>query len=117
MAALQRKVEDEHKQELCRLELRCWAQKTNESLQAFTMVVERLVQLTYPGENYPLIDNFKTKAFVNGIRDPDVKLAVCFAQNTTFALAQENAHTIWRPQVRECEKWKSWRKRNAFQIN
>ena len=42
------------------MELRCRAQKANESLQAFAMEVERLVQLTYTGGNHPLIDNFKT---------------------------------------------------------
>ena len=41
------------------------------------MEVERLVQITYPGENHLLIDNFKIEAFVNGIRDPDIKLTVC----------------------------------------
>ena len=54
------------------MELRCRAQKANESLQAFAMEVERLVQLTYPGENHPLIDNIKTESFVNGIRDSDI---------------------------------------------
>ena len=45
--ALQRKFGDEHKRELYRMELRSSTQKAN----------ERLVQLTYPGENHPLISN------------------------------------------------------------
>ena len=55
------------------------------------MEVERLVQLTYPGENNQLIDN---------IYDSDIKLAVCYTQKTifaetvAFALAQETARTI-----------------------
>ena len=49
------------------MELICRAQKPNESLQAAEMEVERLVQLTYPGENHPLIDNIKIEAFVRGI--------------------------------------------------
>ena len=49
------------------------------------MEVERLVQLTYPGENHSLIDNIKTEAFVNGIRGSDIKLAVCSTQKATFA--------------------------------
>ena len=48
--ALQRKFGDEHKRELYRMELKCHAQKANESLQAFVMEVDRLVELTYPGE-------------------------------------------------------------------
>ena len=62
---------------------------------------ERLVQFTYPGENYPLVYNFKTEAFVNGRRDSDIKSAVCSAQNTTFAeiVAIETARTITTPQV------------------
>ena len=43
------KFGDEHKLELYRIELRCWAQKANESLQAFGIAVERFEQLTYPG--------------------------------------------------------------------
>ena len=60
MLALQRKFGDEHIRELYRMELRCREQKANEPLQAFAMDVETLVQLTYPGENHPLIDNIKT---------------------------------------------------------
>ena len=60
MVALQRKFSDEHKRKLYCMELRLRAQKAIESLQAFAMEVERLVQLTYQGENHPLIDNFKT---------------------------------------------------------
>ena len=48
--------------------------KGYDSLQALTMEVERLVELTYPGENHPWIDNFKAEAFVNGIRDPELNL-------------------------------------------
>ena len=52
-----------------------------------------------------MIDNIKTEAFVSEIRDPDIKLAVCSTQKTTFAetvafaLRQETARTIARPQV------------------
>ena len=65
-----------------------------ESLQAFAMEVERLAQLADPGENHELIDNYKTEVFVYGIRDPDIKLAVCstlkrnFAETVAFSLAQ-----------------------------
>ena len=53
----------------------------------------------------PQLYNFKTEAFVNGIRDPEIKLAVCSAQKTIsaeimgFALAQETACTISTLQV------------------
>ena len=86
--------------------------KGNESLQAFAMEVEGLVQFTYPGENLPLIDNIKTGAFHNGIRDPDIKLAVSSTQKTTFAeteafaLALETARTISRPPVNKVRKMK-----------
>ena len=63
------------------METRSRAQKPNESFQAFGMEVDGLVQLTYPGGNHSLVDNFKTKAFVNGIREPDYKLVVCSAQD------------------------------------
>ena len=82
--ALQRKFGNEYKRELYRMEIRCRAQKTDESLQAFTMEVERLVQFTYPGGNHPIVDNFKTRALVNDIRDTDIRLAVCYTLKTTF---------------------------------
>ena len=84
MVTLQRLFGDEYKRELYLKELKCRAQKANESLQAFTMEGERLVHLSYLGENHPLVDNFKAELFVNGIRDPDIKLAVCFPQKATF---------------------------------
>ena len=68
------------------------------------MEVERLKLLTYPGETTPLIDNFKTKAFANGIRVPDIKLAVFSSQKKSFALAQETARTILRPPVSKVRK-------------
>ena len=64
MVALQRKFGDEHKRELYCMELKYRAQKANESLQAFAMEVERLVQFTYLGENHQLIDNYKTEVFI-----------------------------------------------------
>ena len=57
---LQRKFGDEHIQELYPIELRCCAQKANESLQALVMETGKLLQLTYPGENHPLVYPFKT---------------------------------------------------------
>ena len=78
------------------MELRCWAQKV------FAMEVERLVQLTYPGENHSLIDNTKT----------DIKLVVCsaqkaaFAETLAFALGQETSRTIQDHQLAKCDKWK-----------
>ena len=51
-----------------------------------------------------MIDNIKTEAFVNIIRDADIKPAVYAKQKATldtvaFALAQENARSISRPSV------------------
>ena len=68
------------------------------------------MQLTYPGENHPLIDNFKTETFVNGICSPDIKLAVCsrketnFADTVAFAPALETAREISRLQVSKVRK-------------
>ena len=84
--------------------VRGWAQKTDESLQALAMEVEILVHLTYPGRNHPLVDNFKTKAFIKSISDPNIRLALYSAQKTNFVLAQETAQTISRPQVTKVRK-------------
>ena len=48
--------------------------------------------------------------FVYGIRDPDIKLSVCstlkrnFAETVAFALPQETAQVICRPQMDEVQK-------------
>ena len=58
------------------------------------------------------MDNYKTEVFVNGMRDPDIKLTVCstlkrnFAEIVAFALAQESTHTICTPQVGKVRKVK-----------
>ena len=110
MLALQRRFGDDHKRELYRMKPRCRVQKTNESLQAFAKDAEKLVQLAYPGENHSLIDNYKTEVFVCGIQDPDIKLVVCstlkrnFVETVAFALAQETARMICRPQIDEVRK-------------
>ena len=99
MAVLQSKFGDEQKRELYRLDPRCRTQKPNEPLQW------RFVQLTYPAENHQLIDNIKTEAFVNGIHDPDIKLAVYSTQKiVAFAVGQETARTISRPSVSKVRK-------------
>ena len=69
------------------------------------MEVERLVQLTYPGKNHPLIDNIKTETFVGGIDDPDIKLAVCSMQKTTFGERKRPLAQFQDHQLAKCEKW------------
>ena len=77
----------------------------NKSLLAFEMEVESLMQLTYSGENHPLVDHLKTKAFINGIGNPDIKYAVCATHKATFVepelfiLAYDIAQDISRPQI------------------
>ncbi|XP_065356251.1 uncharacterized protein LOC135950648 [Calliphora vicina] len=105
MEAVQRKYGGEHKKELYRMELRGRVQKPNETLQDFALEIERLLQLTYPGNNNPFLDHIKIEAFVNGIRDPEIKHAVCatskpsLAETVSFALAQETAKIISNPQI------------------
>ncbi|KNC21891.1 hypothetical protein FF38_13453 [Lucilia cuprina] len=53
------------------MELRGRVQKANETLQGFALEIERLLQLAYP--------------FVNGIRDPEIKHAVCATPKSSFA--------------------------------
>ena len=87
MVALQGRFGEEHKRELHRMEVRCRTQKANESIQALAIDVERLIQLSYPGENHLLTDGNKTEVFVYCIRDPDIKLAVqCSTLKKNFDL-------------------------------
>ena len=105
IAAMQRKYGGEHKQDIFRMELRGRVQKSNDILQDFATEVERLVLLTYPGESHPLVDRMKIETFVNGIRDPEIKCATYASQKATFAeivsyaLVQETARLIARPQI------------------
>uniref|UniRef100_A0A1I8Q3Y0 Peptidase A2 domain-containing protein n=1 Tax=Stomoxys calcitrans TaxID=35570 RepID=A0A1I8Q3Y0_STOCA len=76
IASLQRKYEGEQKQDRNRMELRGRVQKLNETLQDFATEVERLVLLTNPGENHPLLDrivlqentNIIAAGYINGDR-------------------------------------------------
>ena len=68
------------------------------------MEVERLVQLAYPRENHPLIDNHKVEVFVYDIRGPEIKLARNIPETVPFSLAQVTAWTICRPQMDEVQK-------------
>ena len=77
------------------------------------------MQLTYPGENHPLGDNSKNETFVNGIRNPDIKQAVCSAQKTTFAeaVAFEIARMISTPQVSKARRMEVVKEKETFCIN
>ena len=105
MTALNRKYAGEHKVEIYRMELSGRMQKTGESLEDFALQIERLVQLAYPGESHPLLEQIKIGAFRSGIRDPDIRCAVfatrqsSFAETVSFALAQETARIVSKPQI------------------
>lgn len=100
MAALHRKYGDENKRQIYQMQLSCRLQKPNESLQDFAAEIERLVQLAFSGENHPIVEHLKIQTFSKGIRDPDIRLAVCAAQkqtlaeNVEYAIAQETARVI-----------------------
>ncbi|GBP06662.1 hypothetical protein EVAR_71787_1 [Eumeta japonica] len=89
----------------------------NETLQDYALEIKRLMKLAYPGENHPFVDNFKTEAFANGIRDPDIKLAayatqkISFAETMSRAFAQETVRLISRQQTHKYGKlrWKTKR--------
>ncbi|XP_058980346.1 uncharacterized protein LOC131803274 [Musca domestica] len=62
------------------MELRGRVQRANETLQDFAAEVERLVLMTYPGEDHPLLDP-------------------SFSETVSFALAQETARIVVKPQT------------------
>ncbi|XP_058976719.1 uncharacterized protein LOC131801788 [Musca domestica] len=105
IAALERKYGGEHERNIYLMELRGRVQRANETLQDFAAEVERLVLMTYPGEDHPLLDRMKIETFVNGIRDPEIKYATyaspkaSFSETVSFALAQETARIVVKPQT------------------
>ena len=56
------------------------------------------------------MDRMKIETFVNGIRDPEIKCATyesqkaTFTETVSFALAQETARIISRPQIHKIRK-------------
>ena len=72
------------------MELSGQMQKTCESLEDFALQIERLVQLAYPGESHPLLEQIKLRAFVSGIRDPDIRFTKK-SRSFQWTEAQEDA--------------------------
>ncbi|KNC24086.1 hypothetical protein FF38_06325 [Lucilia cuprina] len=100
MEALQRKYGGEHKKELYRMQLRGRVQKAMRHYK--TLHWKSSPCNSFLGEHHPFLDIFKIEAFVNDIRDPKIKHAVCatpkssFAETVSFALA---AKIISNPQI------------------
>ena len=82
------------------MELRNRRQKANESLQEFSIEIERLAHLAYAHKSIEYIENTKIKTLVNGIRDNTTRFAVLacpkltFAETVSYALTQETASLL-----------------------
>lgn len=103
--ALQRKYGSDHMRQVYKMELRNRYQKKNERIQEFASEVERLAHLAYGDVSYELQEKSKIDAFVDGIRDPDIKRAVLTSSKTTFTeivaytLTQETAAVVCQSSV------------------
>lgn len=111
IGALGRKYGSDHMRQVYRLELRNRLQQTQERLQDFAATVERLAHLAYGDMPGVLLEKCKVDAFVDGIRDPDIKRAVITSSKTSFtevvafALTQETASLVCKPtaKIRQIE--------------
>ncbi len=74
--AIELRYGDEHMQEVFRVQLKTRQQKSGESLQELEADIERLAHLSYPSATQEILDVIATDAFIDAIRDPELKQAI-----------------------------------------
>ncbi|XP_055899118.1 uncharacterized protein LOC129928518 [Biomphalaria glabrata] len=67
---------DEHLQEVFRIQLKSRQQKSGETLQELAADIERLARLAYPLATPEFVDVIVTDAFIDGVRDAELKKAI-----------------------------------------
>lgn len=95
--ALELRYGDEHLQDVHRVQLKTRQQKMGESLQELESDIERLAHLSYPTATTEFLHVITTDAFIDAIRDPELKKAVRLSGKRTssealvYALSYEAA--------------------------
>lgn len=113
MGAVARKYGSEHRKQLFYMELQNRRQRSGESLQEYAADIERLVHLAHYDVGADLMEQMKIRAFIQGIRDVEVRRSVLLVSKPTFtetvahALTYEAAWTgvthYVSPKVRKVE--------------
>uniref|UniRef100_A0A2C9M5J8 CCHC-type domain-containing protein n=1 Tax=Biomphalaria glabrata TaxID=6526 RepID=A0A2C9M5J8_BIOGL len=67
---------DEHMKEVYRVQLKSRQQKPGETLQELMADIERLARLAYPTLTQEILEVLITDAFIDGVRDPELKKAI-----------------------------------------
>ncbi len=95
--AIELRYGDEHMQEVFRVQLKTRQQKPGESLQELEADIERLAHLSYPSATQEILDVIATDAFIDAIRDPELKQAIRISgkrktsEALVYALSYESA--------------------------
>lgn len=74
--AMELRYGDEHLEEVYRVQLKTRQQRSGETLQELEADIERLAHLAYPTAAQDFLDVFITDAFIDAIRDPELKKAI-----------------------------------------
>lgn len=74
--ALELRYGDEHLQEVYRVQLKTRQQKSGETLQELKADIERLAHLAYPAATPELLEVIATDAFIDALKDLELKKAI-----------------------------------------
>lgn len=90
--ALESRYGERHLEHVFRAQLRDRIQRTGEGLQQWALEIEKLVRKAYPTSDPKTIETYLVQAFVDGIRDMEVRTAVRLRHHT--CLKEALAHGL-----------------------
>lgn len=83
-----------HVEPIFRIELKGGYQQRNETIQEFVADIARLVRLAYSSVQADFLERLAVVAFVDGLRDREIRLAPMLTQSDRLADAQNRALEI-----------------------
>lgn len=94
MAALEQRYGDGHLQTVYRSQLKARVQRSGESLQEFAAGVEQLSQLAYVSAPTDIQQHLATQAFIDGLRDQEMRRTLLMGDHRTVSTALVQALTL-----------------------
>lgn len=91
MEAMETRYGERHLEHVFRAQLKDRVQKSSETLQQWALEIEKLVRKAYPSADTVTINNSILEAFVDGIKDLEVRTAVRLAHHRTMKEAVAHA--------------------------
>lgn len=91
MSALERRFGNEHSQHLLYLQLKSRVQQKGETIQEFAFEIERLVQNVFKDLPAKDLERQKTQAFVDGVKDAELRKQLMINPKEKFTEAVEYA--------------------------